>query len=304
VASIEEKNPVSAILSTDINKSELNKETAKKKNLARVLKSIGDICLLAGSSRVALKIYSQACDVAKLNSESLWVALSLEGCSCTQYLIDIKEQGTKLLYSGELLEKYKEIISAYEKNGMTMLAIESCFKIANYLLKYQRKPTATDMLNEGLRISNIKRLTDEDKLRLLASLAALFKKIGFSRKYSFFLGLLAAKSTEQGKGHLGLMLLTKSLKFYGIHSYESFVSDVPPRNLRLVDWPHIHVHSLNTMIKLSETTKDDNKLIFYSNYLLARMYKHLDKDTQLLLINKLTKAAQKKESLEGSFTTF
>jgi len=104
----------------------------------------------------------------------------------------MKEQGAKgsvPAYSADYTERYREIISLYDKSGAPMLAVEATFKIANYLMKYRRKILATDMLNEGFRLS--KKLTDEEKIRVLASLAATFKKIGFSRKYSFFLGLLS-----------------------------------------------------------------------------------------------------------------
>lgn len=129
------------------------------------------------------------------------------------------EKGTPQQYVGDYTERYREIIGLYEKSGASGLAVEAAFKIANYLVKHRRKILATEMLNEGFRVS--KKLSDEEKVRVLASLASAFKGIGFSRKYSFFLGQLAQKFSEQSKESLSLAIFTKALKFYNIHSYES-----------------------------------------------------------------------------------
>jgi len=129
------------------------------------------------------------------------------------------EKGASPQYSGDYLERYREVISLYERSGANALAVEASFKIANYLIKYRRKILATELLNEGFRVS--RKIPEEEKVRVLASLASTFKGIGFSRKYSFFLGQLAQKFSEQSKETLSLAIFTKALKFYNIHSYES-----------------------------------------------------------------------------------
>lgn len=104
----------------------------------------------------------------------------------------MKEHGAKGSsppYSAEYTERYREIIALYEKCGAHMLAVEAAFKISTYLMKYRRKVLTADVLNESFKVC--KKLSEDDQVRVLASLASSFKKIGFLRKYSFFLGLLS-----------------------------------------------------------------------------------------------------------------
>ena len=84
----------------------------------------------------------------------------------------------------------------------------------------------------------------------------------------------------------------------------SLVSDSPRRTLRIVDWPQIQIFALREMVRLSESVQDDNKVIHYTNYLLCRMFKHMDKSDQISFIGKLTSFAQRKKTIRGPSVIF
>lgn len=82
------------------------------------------------------------------------------------------------------------------------------------------------------------------------------------------------------------------------------MSDSPGRNLRVVDWPQMQIYALREMVRLSEAIKDENKVIHYTNYLLCRMYRHLEKADQISFVGKLTTSAQGKKISRGPSIIF
>jgi len=66
----------------------------------------------------------------------------------------------------------------------------------------------------------------------------------------------------------------------------------------------MQIYALREMVRLSETIKDENKVIHYTNYLLCRMYRHLEKADQISFIGKLTSFAQGKKISRGPSIIF
>ncbi|KAI8916253.1 transport protein Trs120 or TRAPPC9 TRAPP II complex subunit-domain-containing protein [Gorgonomyces haynaldii] len=147
--------------------SVLNAEKIKKRTPGRQQKLIGDVYLMVGKLDTAIMYFTQAVELSKQTQDYQWQASATEGLLCSQLLklLPESDQFTKdkplipglatnrdiiaraKLVSGlqlfvvELPEKYREIVSLYDRHYQfgslgfyPILQHHACFKMAQFLI--------------------------------------------------------------------------------------------------------------------------------------------------------------------------
>lgn len=98
---------------------------------------------------------------------------------------DFKNFGKNVLSPDEILEKYKEIVSHYNKfHNAAVIELECNLKASRVLILQEKYLHASEFLHNVLNI-NLQQ-SEEDKINQFITLAQLFEEIGFHRKSAFF----------------------------------------------------------------------------------------------------------------------
>lgn len=159
----------------------------KKKLPLRVAKARGDWCLQAGQPEAALEFYARAAEEGKLLSDWEWVAGSLEGQCCA--LVALHERSPDTV-EHDVMAKANEAIFYYSKRGAPMLELELYLRVAHYQVLLGHKERAADWLSQAHALADAN-VDTQDRIRIAGAIAGVFLKMGFRRKYAFFLWLAA-----------------------------------------------------------------------------------------------------------------
>ena len=123
-------------------------QLAKKRQLGRLQKSIGDLCLLAASPKDAVNHFNTAVELSRLARDPVWLGSALEGSACAVVM-----QAQPALWSGDrafaegvvedVLELFDEALEMYRKHKRdSVLEIQALCRLASFLAVLKPKEPA------------------------------------------------------------------------------------------------------------------------------------------------------------------
>ncbi|KAI9140539.1 transport protein Trs120 or TRAPPC9 TRAPP II complex subunit-domain-containing protein [Paraphysoderma sedebokerense] len=312
----------------------------KKRTPGRAQKLIADLYLMAGRLQEAIAGYVTAVETTKSNIDYLWQASALEGYYIALLLLSYSKTGlpsslptlsttsetdsissqtgstsSNTINLLEIQEKYKEIISLYEKAGAPLLVIQSAVKVARLLADLLESPLfkTTNILANRVEIvgwlslawaSGVEGLYLSDQVRTALSLAALYSRIGYHRKQSFFLRYAASillpiisRKVVTGKDAAnsntanalisgnawGLLDVMKRIcHVFGVGSHLTYDDD----NFEF-GWPELQIDVLRESIRAAEAVEDPTHMITFTTRLLRRLHPYLSRDEQIKIATSL-----------------
>eukprot|EP00742_Colponemidia_sp_Colp-10_P011960 GILJ01013359.1.p1 GENE.GILJ01013359.1~~GILJ01013359.1.p1 ORF type:complete len:1213 (+),score=190.75 GILJ01013359.1:495-3641(+) len=278
----------------DINSSEGDLIRLRRRRQGRLLKCCGDLCLLAGAVKEAQSQYVLAVEAARASGDLVWLGGALEGwaaCLLADLEFDDNSQQPRVIYVEEVMLKYKEALSCYQKARAVLLATEAAFKMARYLYKVNRKLDALELLSRTAETYSS--LGIQDQLVSVIETAILCNSMGFVRKFAFFMnqtvGLYREVINWPAAHHLTLLLAHHfHLKHVAMAAEEyPEVVQPPKRAASTRGWPTIQKKILIDLLALSKSMQDNRRSALYIVETLRLLYATLTDAEQLALQNEL-----------------
>eukprot|EP01065_Artemidia_motanka_P025122 TRINITY_DN30006_c0_g1_i1.p1 TRINITY_DN30006_c0_g1~~TRINITY_DN30006_c0_g1_i1.p1 ORF type:complete len:1189 (+),score=284.38 TRINITY_DN30006_c0_g1_i1:120-3686(+) len=177
---------------------ELQHETKQKwaeRMQARMLKHLGDLCLLLGDTKSAQQSFRQACDASERIGDLLWCAASIEGDACAIYSENCRSGEGK--WVGEVTSLLEEALRDYDKVHCPELRVECGVRLAYFLSIYttDRKKILDMIMDTSSHATT--RL--QGQIPLLRRLAQIALSIGCQRKAASMLRLAALYEHKAGR---------------------------------------------------------------------------------------------------------
>ena len=159
---------------------------AKKLRPGRQKKYVGDYCLLATDATTALKHFKAAVDACKSAGDSIWHAGAVEGQAACYAMLEQEKEISAPMFLETVVDLYEETLLLLSRVPYaSVLSIEASFKLARYLMQWDRKCEAQEVL---MRMYALKMdCSAHDQISLAVEAAILCHQLGFKRKYGFFL---------------------------------------------------------------------------------------------------------------------
>eukprot|EP00002_Diphylleia_rotans_P018044 TRINITY_DN3493_c0_g1_i6.p1 TRINITY_DN3493_c0_g1~~TRINITY_DN3493_c0_g1_i6.p1 ORF type:complete len:546 (-),score=98.21 TRINITY_DN3493_c0_g1_i6:2168-3805(-) len=253
---------------------------SRRRKAARTRKYQGDICLLAGSPFDALSHYREGLEISRAASDFSWCGVHLQGCASAKLVLMQQAEQDMIKPSpedhAEIIDKYVEAIGHHRKAKSFSMAVESSLQLARYFLSLGLKSKVCDVLSSIGEYSSS--LAQSEMIEALSGIAALYKAMGYRRKYSYTLKELANchKTSNHNAAHYFLMLA-------GVQSYLSepklLVSeqDTHFRNLAgkpvsHKGWAGLERDVLTELIALARLTPENDRALLYNAYFLRQQH--------------------------------
>ena len=199
-------------------------QLAKKRQLGRLQKSIGDLCLLAASPKDAVNHFNTAVELSRLARDPVWLGSALEGSACAVVM-----QAQPALWSGDrvfaegvvedVLELFDEALEMYRKHKRdSVLEIQALCRLASFLAVIKPKEPAACLRYLKRLITCSAGIQDGyTRTVVFLEVALVFGRLRLHRKASLWLykASLEAKATGMAAqplhGYAG-RLLEKSMR--------------------------------------------------------------------------------------------
>eukprot|EP00039_Didymoeca_costata_P010535 m.141940 g.141940 ORF g.141940 m.141940 type:complete len:1089 (-) comp14867_c0_seq6:407-3673(-) len=157
-----------------------------KKAQARLQKQTGDLKLLLGKAKDALKEYAMAIGGLKLTNDFLWVGGGNEGCAAALLLEEADREDDTVSRDPEIIAKLREASTLYLRNkGATRLRMEVIFKLAGYFQHKKLNLAALQELSGIFDVAELE-LDDAECLELFMALGHRHKGMNMLRKAAFY----------------------------------------------------------------------------------------------------------------------
>lgn len=175
----------------------------KRRLLGRVRKQLGDLCLFAGSPVDAMNQYRAALEISRTCSDWEWVGSTLE--SMASAILSARDaNGLKTLTSLEVLEVTSRLTEAktfYSRklNRAPALEADNLIRTAHFLLQEDKKLEMAEMLSKCHELlDSLDSTFTPLKIRLLSSIALIYRNADYSRKYAFYIQLVTRLCPSAG----------------------------------------------------------------------------------------------------------
>jgi len=300
--------------STD-NPDNINK--LKKRKPSRLLKCKGDWSLLAGSPEDAMQHYTNAIAECKSNADTVWHASSIEGYVAALLAASNYEIGATT--HDEIVQKCQDAINLYKAKNIAHLGIECTFKLISYFVKYQpaKKKEANDLLMDAYE--QALDLPPYNKAIITSAVAVMFQRIGFPRKFAFFIREAAVLYHKLHKPLASHNLLTMIAKHYQLEDLDDQKFAIstrtrspfgvpptfePPKRLlkekSRKDWHYIQKIVLQNLVRTAKGINDHVGVARYSLYLLKTLSPVLSETVQQQYLTELFNAMNNISSMGTS----
>ncbi|KAG8381713.1 hypothetical protein BUALT_Bualt05G0001300 [Buddleja alternifolia] len=235
---------------------------AKKRRLARVQKTIGDYCLLAGSPVDANAHYTTALELTRLTGDFFWYAGAMEGSVCALVMDRLGQKDPVL--EEEVKYRYNSVILHYRKSFIQDNAqrvspisfeLEATLKLARFLCRRELAKEVVELLTAAA--DGAKSLIDaSDKLIIYVEIARLFGALGYHRKAAFFSRQVAQLYLQQDNklaAISAMQVLAMTTKAYRVQSRASSepYNDAGQTH---ADGGKIHQHSIVSLFESQWST--------------------------------------------------
>lgn len=175
----------------------------KRRLLGRVKKQLGDLCLFAGSPVDAMAQYRAAVEISRSCSDWEWVGSTLEAMASA--ILSVRDaSGLKSLSALEVMEVSSRLAEArtfYNRKMAKAPALEAdnLIRTANFLLQQDKKIEMADTLSKCQDLIDSMDVTFTSlKIRLMSSIALIYRNADYSRKYAFYIQLIARLCPSAG----------------------------------------------------------------------------------------------------------
>jgi hypothetical protein len=188
-------------------------DVLRRRYSARRMKQIADWALLAGAIADALNFYQQAAEQTRFLLDWEWYAASVEGVAACHAACHAAERTT----TPQQLEEYlKEALTYYTKRQATVLTIECLLKLARlYIHDIHDFVEASNVMMRAYNEMESS-FTVQTKLAVTSAMCALYREMGYHRKYAYFLVASAKLCKEIIHYEKALLLLRKAAPLYGL----------------------------------------------------------------------------------------
>ena len=241
-----------------------------------------------------------------MHADDMWLASALEGFLVASFLQTVslavysslrgilycfqKEQvDSKFLskdYFVGVLEKIKEILALYEESRISLLAADTCIKIASIHAHLKSKSDTNTYLSKAWSFAD--GLASDEKIYASSRIAKLYRDIGFDRKFAFFTRILAQLTVKVTNPFLALACYKRILPYYKLE--KTFKRDGDNRQLAL-GWPLIQKIIMKEVMDVSMITKDLEVITFFTTHFLRQLHHHIGASEQQEMMDKLKRMA-------------
>lgn len=320
---------VPSVITTGIDYSRRGDAKQRGKRGHRQQKRRGDLALQAGQWDLALSMYAQAADDARGAGDWEWAGAALEGqCAALIAKAGLPRNAKAceddvMRRAAEALALYAKRVAVLEGEGSGALAA-LCRAVWAELALYVRvarfkatiagaKEAAAEWLTNA-HACGAKAFADLplERARLWGALAAVYREIGFRRKFAFYAWLAAGALTEASRGDrsdremaavahrvledagrelgLGLLLGRTHDRGFAGHKKANFWGGIAVP-FTFGGWEALQVPALVELIGLARQMGDHRLTAAYSMYALANYTAALPQEAQEDLALEVIKAA-------------
>lgn len=323
------------LITTPIDYGKRNESHVRKQRTHRQQKRAADLALQAGQWDAALRAYEDVADAARSAGDWEWAGAALEAqCAIAATRGGL---GAARAREDEIVRKASDALAFYAKRisalegesqhipaavaaqrAIAWAALALHLRLARFKASLGgAKESAAEWLTAAYNLgTRVFQGAPEERAKLFAAVAAVYKEMGFRRKFAFYAwlaagalaeaipqaeesggsgGMLAAaahRALEQAGGELGLGLLLgrthdpvfeakKKPTFWGGIS-------VP---FTFGDWKELQIPTLIELVGLARQVGDRRLTAIYSMYALANHSASLPPDAQEDLALEIVKAA-------------
>ena len=167
----------------------------KRRLLGRVKKQYGDLCLFAGSPVDAMNHYRAALEISRSVSDWEWVGSALE--SMASAILSARDanghDSLSTLESMEISSRLTEARTFYNRKltRAPSLEADNLIRTANFWLQQDKKIEMADTLSKCQDlIDTLDQTHTQLKIRLMSSIALIYRNANYSRKYAFYIQLI------------------------------------------------------------------------------------------------------------------
>ncbi|XP_023236924.1 trafficking protein particle complex subunit 9-like isoform X1 [Centruroides sculpturatus] len=202
---------------------------------------------------------------------------------------DFKNFGKNVLSPEEILEKYKEVISHYNKfHNAAVIELECNLKAARVLILQEKYLQASEFVHNALNI-NLQQ-SEDDKINQFVTLAQLYEEIGFHRKSAFFkrMAALQCVSPQNSKCNWNKCYhhLLQTLDGYKLTLDPKDV----PRDI-MNGWPCLQIQTLYELVTTATRMGNQPLAVRHMTFLLHVLLDYLtpaEKEEYCLQLESLT----------------
>ncbi|KAL7753821.1 hypothetical protein RI367_000753 [Sorochytrium milnesiophthora] len=298
----------------------------KKRAPGRAQKLIGDLFLLAGRLPEATARYTSAIDQTRANADFLWLASAQEGYYTALLLLNQLTDNPLALILPLLTEptatpppsrldlmsytdKYREVITGYERAFAPLLVIQASIRLAKILSWIARErcvgvsKLATKLEANTLLMRAWSAITDELSLRFkietAVDMSAAFAILDYPRKEALFLTRaielllpqlmnksVGPSSTSTQAAIIGspVDLISLVYRICEVHRVGKASVLNPNRG-----WPTLQSYCLRMGIMVSEASDSSRSIVYFTAFLLRSMFHVLSREEQTLLLASVQK---------------
>ena len=180
-------------------------QLAKKRQLGRLQKSIGDLCLLATSPKDAINHFNTAQELSRLARDPVWLGSALEGSACAVVM-----QAQPALWGGDraftqsviddVVELYEEALDLYRRHKRdSVLEIQALCRLTSFLAVLRPKEPAACLGHLQRLIECSSSIRDEcTRTVIFLEIALVFGRLRRHRKAALWLYKACREAREAG----------------------------------------------------------------------------------------------------------
>ncbi|ORZ29810.1 TRAPP II complex, partial [Catenaria anguillulae PL171] len=304
----------SAMQQTTASMMQSNEQKLRKRAPGRAAKLVADLLLLAGKLPAAIDKYLEAMDAAKANTDTLWLAASMDGLYTAMLTLRalmprahdelpslplIVREWLKAAGVPEVDIKFREVIGLYERADAPVLAAHVALRVAPILIgglgsgpprlvPGHSRMDALALVTQAMANAVADCISPRTQLDLSLRAAALCARLGFARKQAMCLTLavraMIAVLTQATTARIDPLtqyhVMDRLANLYGLLTVD------------VVGWPNVQTLVLDVCIQLADAVEDPGALTRLIVRCFQRLQSMLSMDGMLDIVARLQRASK------------